>query len=210
VSLLFLPDSAFIVASVVVILAPGPDILFVLANGISRGRLTAVIAAGGFASGLSVHTACAVFGLSALLMASPTAFTCVKFAGAGYLIYLGIRALRAHGVLSLSAAAGTIPPRRIFAQAFLMNVLNPKVVIFFLAFLPQFTVGGREHLPGQLLALGICFALLAFGIFSLVGIFSSGIGRWMRVRPRAMRLLDYGIGAIFIAIGLHLALASHH
>jgi len=204
-----MPGALFLLTSVAVILAPGPDILFVMATGIGRGRTAAVTAAGGFASGLSVHTSCAVFGLSALLIASAAAFTFIKIAGAAYLIWLGIKALRSQGVLSLSTSASPLSGRRIFAQAFLMNVLNPKVGLFFLAFLPQFAEPERGHLPLQLLALGVSFAVLSFAIFSLVGFFSERLGRWLRERPRAVRWMDRGVGALFIALGLRLAFAAN-
>lgn len=204
-----LPNAVFFLASIAVILAPGPDILFVIATGIGRGRVTAIVAAGGFASGLSIHTACAVFGISALLMASATAFTCVKIAGAAYLVWLGIKAFRSHGVLALTPNASPLSQRKIFGQAFLMNVLNPKVALFFLAFLPQFASRERGSLPAQLLILGVCFALLAFTIFSLAGYFSSGVGAWLRNKPTVVRWLDRGIGTLFIGLGCRLAFATN-
>ncbi len=188
-------------------LAPGPDILFVIATGIGRGRATAIVAAAGFASGLSVHTACAVFGLSALLKASAMAFTCVKIAGAAYMIWLGMKAFGSQGVLSLKASSSALPLRRIYGQAFVMNVLNPKVALFFLAFLPQFTSPQRGSLAVQLLILGICFALVAFSIFSTAGFFSAGFGSWLKQKPRAVRWMDRGVGALFIGLGVRLALA---
>src|SRR6266850_8613917 len=126
----------FLLASAAVTISPGPDILYVLAKGISAGRRSALIAAVGFASGLSVHTTMAVVGLSALLMASAVGFTIVKFAGGAYLVYLGIRALTSGGLVSLPASGEPMTGKRIFTQAFVMNVLNPKVAMFFLAFLP--------------------------------------------------------------------------
>src|SRR5437763_4468093 len=129
----------FVLASAAVTISPGPDILYVLAKGISQGRRTAVVAAAGFASGLSVHTPMAVVGLSALLMASTVAFTIVKFVGGAYLLYLGIKAFRSGGLVSVPRSGEPLSNRRVFGQALLMNVLNPKVAMFFLAFLPQFT-----------------------------------------------------------------------
>ncbi len=207
-SLDFSISPVFVLASIAIILSPGPDILYVLARGISHGRKTAVVAAAGFASGLSVHTTLAVCGLSALLVASAVAFTCVKIAGAGYLVYLGIRAWGSRGLISLPTAAGDLRRKRIFAQAFLMNVLNPKVAIFFLAFLPQFIRPELGHTPRQFLILGICFAITSFVIFSLVGIFSSVFGCWITTRPKLARFLDRLVGSIFIAIGVRLALSG--
>jgi len=199
----------FLLASAAVTISPGPDILYVLARGISAGRRSALVAAAGFASGLSVHTTMAVVGLSALLTASAVAFTIVKFAGGAYLLYLGIKAFRSGGLVSVPESGAMLPGRRIFAQAFLMNMLNPKVAMFFLAFLPQFTRPQQGNLSMQLLLLGVSFALVALVIFSIVGIFSSLIGGWLRSKPRGLRAFDYLIGSIFICLGLRLALATN-
>src|SRR4249920_1550674 len=192
----------FLLASAAITLSPGPDILYVLAKGISQGRRPALIAAAGFASGLSVHTTMAVVGLSALLMASAMGFTIVKVAGGAYLVYLGLRALFAKGLVSLPASGEPMSGRRIYAQAFLMNVLNPKVAMFFLAFLPQFTRKDQGNVSMQLLLLGISFAAVALLIFSLVGIFSAGLGTWLRSKPKALRVFDYAIGSLFIGLGV--------
>lgn len=199
----------FLLASAAVTISPGPDILYVLAKGISQGRRTGVVAATGFASGLSVHTTMAVVGLSALLMASAMAFTIVKLAGGVYLIYLGVKAFRSGGLVSVPRSGERMSDRRIFGQAFLMNVLNPKVAMFFLAFLPQFTKRDQGPVSTQLLLLGISFALVALVIFSLVGIFSAAIGGWLRSKPRGLRAFDYMIGSLFIGLGLRLALTTH-
>jgi threonine/homoserine/homoserine lactone efflux protein len=199
----------FLLASAAVTISPGPDILYVLAKGISQGRRTALIAALGFASGLSIHTTMAVVGLSALLMASALAFTIVKLAGGAYLIYLGIKAFRSGGLVSMPASGAPLPDRRVFGQAFLMNVLNPKVAMFFLAFLPQFTRRAEGNLSSQLFLLGVAFAIVALLIFSVVGIFSSAIGGWLRSQPRGLRFFDYVIGSLFICLGVRLALATN-
>ena len=165
-----LPFTAtFIFTSAALAIAPGPDILYVLAKGISQGRRSALIAAAGFCSGLSIHTAASACGLSALLVASATAFTTAKLLGAAYLIYLGARAIFSRGLISLPENQVSLSDRKIFAQAFLMNVLNPKVALFFLAFLPQFVRPERGAVPQQLILLGIGFGIISFAIFSLVG-----------------------------------------
>ena len=194
----------FLAACVAIILSPGPDILYVVAKGMSQGRLSAIVAAAGFTSGLSIHTALAACGLSALLMASAVAFTCVKIAGGAYLVDLGIRAGGSRGLISLPVSGNRPGPRRIFAQAFLMNVLNPKVAVFFLAFIPQFTRPALGNLPGQFLLLGFCFAVLSFLVFSLVGLFGSSLGGWISARPKVARLLDRTVGSIFIGLGIRL------
>src|SRR5437763_6898533 len=198
----------FVLASAAVTIAPGPDILYVLAKGISQGRRPALVAAVGFASGLSVHTPMAVVGLSALLMASALAFTMVKFAGGAYLFYLGVKAFRSGGLVSVPRSGEVLSDRRIFGQAFLMNVLNPKVAMFFLAFLPQFTRRDQGPLSMQLLFLGISFAIVALVIFSIVGVFSAAIGGWLRSKPKGLRIFDYVIGSLFIGLGLRLAFGA--
>jgi threonine/homoserine/homoserine lactone efflux protein len=195
----------FVLLSVGVILAPGPDILYVISKGVAQGRATAVVAATGFVSGLSVHTAFAATGLSALLLASAAAFIVVKIAGAAYLVYLGFRAWWSSGLISVPVSGIRYSHRRIFTQAFFMNVLNPKVAVFFLAFLPQFIQRDRGQVAGQFLVLGVCFALLAWIIFSLAGTFSSLVGGWINTRPAVARFLDRLVGSIFIALGVRLA-----
>ena len=201
-----LPFTAtFLLTSAALALAPGPDILFVLAKGIAQGRRAALIAAAGFFSGLSIHTAASACGLSALLVASATAFTLAKLLGAAYLVYLGIRAILSRGLISLPENSAALTGKRIFAQAFLMNVLNPKVALFFLAFLPQFVRTEQGAIPQQLILLGIGFGLISFVVFSLVGFFSATLGRHIRSRPTLTRILDRIAGAAFILLGLRLA-----
>ena len=200
-------NPVFLTASALITLAPGPDNLYVVSKGISQGRKSALVAAAGFASGLSVHTTLAACGLSALLLASAVAFTCVKLLGAAYLVYLGIRTLGARGLVAVPDSGQALPPRRIFAQAFLMNVLNPKVAMFFLAFLPQFARPERGPLAPQLCQLGGVFALIALALFSMLGLCSSLLGRWIRSRPRLTRGLDRAVGVLFILLGLGLALS---
>lgn len=201
-----LPSTAtFILASAALAIAPGPDVLFVLAKGLSQGRRSAFIAAAGFCSGLSIHTAASACGLSALLVASATAFTVVKFLGAGYLVYLGVKALLSRGLISLPENHGALSNRKIFAQAFLMNVLNPKIALFFLAFLPQFVRADQGAIPQQLVLLGVGFGLISFFIFSLVGFFSAALGQSIRSRPTLARNLDRIAGTTFILLGLRLA-----
>ncbi|MDM7916388.1 MAG: LysE family translocator [Candidatus Eisenbacteria bacterium] len=197
----------FLLASLAVILAPGPDILFVLGKGIYQGRRTAIIAASGFAAGLSVHTTFAMLGISALLLASTVAFTILKIAGALYLVFLGIKAWTSRGLISLPAPGKAIVHRRIFGQAFLMNVLNPKVAIFFLAFLPQFVRPDAGSVPAQFFVLGVCFAIMALAVFSLVGFWSAALGAWLGTRPRFARVLDRIAGSVFLALGVRLAFA---
>lgn len=200
--------TTFVLASAALALAPGPDILYVLAKGISQGRRAAIVSAAGFCSGLTIHTAASVCGLSALLVASASAFTVAKLLGAAYLIFLGVRALFSRGLITLPENSSPLSSRKIFVQAFLMNVLNPKVALFFLAFLPQFTRSEQGSLPTQLFLLGVGFGLISFTVFSLVGLFSAVIGQYVRTRPGLTRLLDRLAGLAFILLGVRLALTG--
>ncbi|MFT3869522.1 MAG: LysE family translocator [Nibricoccus sp.] len=200
--------TTFVLASAALAVAPGPDILYVLAKGISQGRRAAIVSAAGFCSGLTIHTAASVCGLSALLVASANAFTVAKLLGAAYLIFLGVRVLFSRGLISLPENATPLSSRKIFVQAFLMNVLNPKVALFFLAFLPQFIRSGQGSLPTQLFLLGIGFGLISFVVFVLVGLFSAAIGKHIRTRPGLTRLFDRLAGVAFILLGLRLALTG--
>jgi threonine/homoserine/homoserine lactone efflux protein len=200
----------FILISTLAILSPGPDILYTVARGIIGGPKPAIAAAAGFTCGLSVHTSCAVLGISALLMASATAFLCVKIAGAAYLVYLGLRAWGSKGLMRLPEVAEHPPLKRIFGQAFLMNILNPKVAMFFLAFLPQFIHPGKESAASQSLVLGVCFAILTFILFSLAGVCGAFLAKHILTRPRQAIILDRVVGSLFIALAVRLALAGRH
>ena len=203
-----LPFTAtFIFTSAALAIAPGPDILYVLAKGISQGRRSALIAAAGFCSGLSIHTAASACGLSALLVASATAFTTAKLLGAAYLIYLGARAIFSRGLISLPENQVALSDRKIFAQAFLMNVLNPKVALFFLAFLPQFIAPGAVHKTLAFLLLGAWMVVQGtLFLFALVlltarlrGLAGSSI--W----PRGLNVAG---GLLFVGLAARLALAE--
>lgn len=200
----------FFAVSILAILAPGPDILYTIARGISSGPKAAVVAASGFACGLSVHTSLAVLGLSALLRDSAPAFLCVKIVGAAYLTYLGIRAWGSQGLIRIPAASGQPPLKRIFGQAFLMNILNPKVAIFFLSFFPQFVRPENGPLPHQFLMLGIWFAILTLLLFSTAGICASFLAKRLLSNSRLALYLDRTVGTLFIALGVKLALSGSH
>ena len=152
----------FLGASAALTIAPGPDNIFVLTQGICRGRHAAIITALGMCSGVSVHTVAAAFGISALFYSSLLAFNLVKYAGAAYLLYLAYKTLSERSSLAL----GTPDSRSgaaLFKRGFIMNVLNPKVALFFLAFLPQFVTPSAGHVPLQMLLLGAIFTALSFG-----------------------------------------------
>jgi threonine/homoserine/homoserine lactone efflux protein len=196
----------FLTASLVVILAPGPDNILVLTRGVAQGRSAALVSASGASLGLVVHSGFAAVGLSALLAQSAVAFSVVKYVGAAYLVYLGVRALLDRRGFAMQRGEGPMPLRRVFTQAVASNVLNPKIAVFFLAYLPQFADPATGGTALQLLALGLVFALLTLAIFSAIAVFSGTVGSWLRSRPKFADGLGWLTGGVLILLGLRLAL----
>lgn len=196
----------FLAASMAITLAPGPDNLFVLSQGITRGRSAALITAIGMCSGISVHTTAAAFGLSAILSSSPVAFHLIKICGTAYLLFLAWKTLQPRPAIHL--AAEQPPIATLFRRGFLMNVLNPKVALFFLAFLPQFLTPETPHPALQMLFLGVVFMAQATLIFSLIAFFAGGIGSYLLTRPRIARYFDWLTAGIFASLAIRLALAE--
>jgi len=200
----------FFGASMALTIAPGPDNIFVVTQGLARGRRAAIVTAWGMCSGITVHTLAAAAGISALFYSSALAFQVVKYAGAAYLLYLSWQVLRERGPLAATAADASSGPggAALFRRGFIMNVLNPKVALFFLAFLPQFTVREAGNIPAQMVLLGLIFMAQALLIFTLIGFFSGSVGGWIQRRPRAGLYFNWLAGAIFALLGLRLALAE--
>lgn len=185
---------------------PGPDILYILGRSLSQGRRAGVISALGIGTGCLVHVLAAALGLSALMLALPGAYDAVRYAGAAYLVWLGVKALRSSaGALQVQAMA-PVSPRRIFWQGALTNALNPKVALFFLAFLPQFAAPERGPLAPQLLLLGAIFTVNGTLVCIGFALAAARLGDWLKRRFGVTRLLDRATGALFIALGLRLAL----
>ncbi|MBI3154395.1 MAG: LysE family translocator [Burkholderiales bacterium] len=199
---------AFLVAAVVVTATPGPDNLMVLAVGLSRGRRHGMAFGLGCALGCLSHTALAVAGVSALLAASPLAFTVLRVAGGAYLIGLGVQALRSRGGTRIGDGSppgeGEATRAGLFVRGVVANAINPKVVLFFLSFLPQFVATDRGGVPAQMAALGIVFTLQAALLFGLLGFFAGRVGRWLTARPRAGLWLDRIAGTVFVGLGVRL------
>ena len=196
----------FLVASLALIATPGPDMIYVVARGVAQGRRAALFSAWGVCCGLAVHTTFAAVGLSALLARSALAFSVVKYAGAAYLIYLGLKTLlRRESVVSPEGArpAGL---RMIFVQGVASNVLNPKVALFFLAFLPQFVSADTGSPVLQMLALGAVFALLGLLFLSGIALFSGTLGGWIGERSGFASVLRWLTGSVLVGLGLRLAL----
>lgn len=200
---------AFLAAAMLVTASPGPDNLMVLGVGMSRGRRQGMAFGLGCALGCLTHTLLASIGVSALLAASPTAFTVLKVAGGLYLVWLGIGAIRSRGGAKVDGATA-LPDEslgRLFAKGLFANSINPKVVLFFLSFLPQFVVASQGNASWQTAQLGLVFTAQACVLFGLLGYFSGAVGKWLNRRPRAGLWLDRVAGTIFIALGLRLILA---
>ncbi len=199
---------AFLLAAVLITATPGPDNLMVLGMGMSRGRAQGIAFGLGCALGCLSHTLLAVVGVSALIAASPWAFTALKWAGGAYLVWLGVQALRSTGVARVQAGhAPTDSLRALFFKGMLANAINPKVVLFFLSFLPQFVVPAQGGVGLQLGLLGVLFTAQAALLFGLLGYFAGAIGGWLNRRPRAGLWLDRVAGAVFVGLGLRMILA---
>ncbi|BDG06972.1 LysE family translocator [Anaeromyxobacter paludicola] len=205
-----LSSSAFLLftlAAGALIVVPGPAVTFIVARSLQQGRRAGLISAMGIASGGLVHVAAAVLGLSALLASSAVAFGLVRWGGAAYLVYLGLRVW-----LSRPAAAEgepvPAPARRLFAQGFLVNLLNPKTAIFFLAFLPQFADPSRGRVPLQLLLLGAWFVALAVASDCTYALLAGAVGDRIGRSPAARRGARLLSGGVYVALGLGTLLAG--
>ncbi len=210
-----MPDTnlaLFVAASLAVIVAPGPDNIYVLTRGIAQGRKVALASAWGMCSGLLFHTTLAAVGLSAILARSAGALSLVKYIGAAYLVYLGIRALLSREEFSPSAEKiFTVKLRNFFLQGLTMNLLNPKVAVFFMAFLPQFvspSVGTAGSAALRLVALGLVFALLSVVIFSAIALFSGVVGDRLSRNPRFATALQWSTAFVLVGLGVRLALSG--
>ena len=194
----------FLVASIALILAPGPDSLYVLARGLGQGRRAGIIAALGSSSGLFFHTTLAALGLAVLLQTSEVAYTLVRVGGALYLIYLGVRALLSRERLAVGATSSQFSSRRMYLQGLLTNVLNPKVALFFIAFLPQFVDPHTPSFALSMLMLGLIFATLTVCYLTLIGSLSGALGRTLLAQPRVAGAIRWISGGVFIGLGLRL------
>ena len=199
--------TGFLLAAVLITASPGPDNLMVLGLGMSRGRLQGMVFGLGCALGCLSHTLLAVLGVSALIAASPWAFAVLKVGGGLYLLWMGWQALRSRG----GAQVGPVetppePLQRLFFKGVLANAINPKVVLFFLSFLPQFVVAERGDEPLQMALLGMLFTLQAALLFGALGYFAGAIGQCLNRQPHMGLWLDRVAGAVFVALGLRLIL----
>jgi threonine/homoserine/homoserine lactone efflux protein len=202
------PDSHALVlfgaAALALLLVPGPAVLYIVAQSAEHGRLAGLVSVAGVHVGTLVHVAAAAIGLSALIVSSAVAFSVVKYAGAAYLIYLGVRKLLERESPT-TVERRREPLRRAFTRGIVVNVLNPKTALFFLAFLPQFVDADRGGVWSQALVLGLVFVALGLVSDSLYALAAGTVGALLRRRRRALR---YGSGLVFIGLGATAAFAK--
>lgn len=198
----------FTSASLLLALAPGPDNIFVLTQAALKGRLVGFVVTLGLCTGLIVHTSAVALGVAAVFQASALAFNLLKYAGAAYLLYLAWGAFRAGASVLSSESDQEISLARYYLRGIVMNVTNPKVSIFFLAFLPQFTRPEQGHLPLQMLVLGAIFILATLLVFGAISLLAGVLGQWLRRSARAQQLLNKTAAVVFAALALKLAAAS--
>jgi threonine/homoserine/homoserine lactone efflux protein len=198
----------FIAAALVLLLTPGPGVMYIVARSIGQGSRAGLVSVLGLAAGALVHVAAAAAGISTILLASATAFGFVKAAGAAYLIYLGIRTLLARGAV---ASTGVCTPRssgRLFADGVLVSVLNPKIALFFLAFLPQFVDPGRGPIAQQILLLGLLYVALALVTDSAYALLAGSLRHRLRDRALQGPLPRYISGSVYLGLGVGTALTG--
>jgi len=195
----------FTLASLALIALPGQDMILVMSRSIAQGARAGVVTAAGVSVGLVGHTLLATLGLGVILRTSEWLFLALKLVGAAYLVYLGVGLLRArHGSLAMQAAA-TRPLGRLFVDGAFSNLSNPKIAIFYFAFLPQFVAPSAQRPTLTIFVLGLAFAVLTFAIKAPVGAFAGALSGWLRTRPRVLTWVYRSSGAILTGLGLKLA-----
>jgi threonine/homoserine/homoserine lactone efflux protein len=198
----------FVSAALVLLAIPGPAVFYVTSRSIGHGLSAGVISALGIGVGTLFHVAAAALGLSALLMSSAIAFSVVKYLGAAYLIYLGIQKIVREESIASSEQSGRIQLSRIFGQGIVVNVLNPKTALFFFAFLPQFVDVSRGKVAGQILFLGLLFAIMGVLSDSVWALFAGTLAHALKRNTRWMRTQRYVSGGMLISLGLATAFAG--
>jgi threonine/homoserine/homoserine lactone efflux protein len=198
----------FLVTSLIIIVSPGIGVLYTLAAGLSRGRRASVVAAFGCTLGIVPHMAAAIMGLAALLHTSALAFQTLKYLGVAYLLYMAWSALKEHGALRVEPDIGARSAHQVIVHAILINILNPKLSIFFLAFLPQFVSADEAHPLSRMLVLSAAFMGLTFVVFVGYGLFAAAIRQHVVSRPRVLSWMRRAFAAAFVALGAKLALAE--
>ncbi|MGL4611318.1 MAG: LysE family translocator [Trueperaceae bacterium] len=189
-------------ASLLLAITPGPDLLYIATRSLTQGRSAGVVSAMGVHTGILVHTLAAALGLSALVATSAVAFSIVKYLGAAYLIYLGIRTLMSKEENLTIEVGERKTLSNIYLQGIVTNILNPKAILFFLAFLPQFVNPERGSIPLQIAFLGIWFIVVTFPVDAGVGLLGGYLGGWLRRRSSVQKFNKWVTGTVFIGLGV--------
>jgi threonine/homoserine/homoserine lactone efflux protein len=198
----------FLLTSLIVVVSPGTGVLFTLAAGLSRGARASVVAAFGCTLGIVPHMAAAITGLAALLHTSALAFQVLKYLGVAYLLYMAWNTLREQGALRVEKEIGPRSATQVIIAAILINLLNPKLSIFFFAFLPLFVSPNELHPLSRMLELSAVFMLLTFAVFVGYGLFAASIRNHVISRPRVLTWMGRTFAGAFVALGAKLALAE--
>ncbi|QEN90986.1 LysE family translocator [Labrys sp. KNU-23] len=198
----------FVLASITLLLTPGPAVLFIVARSVERGKVAGLVSVLGIHLGTIVHIVAAAVGLSALIVSSTLAFSVVKYLGAAYLLWIGVRTLMAPDLPPEISAKSTKPLHRLFQEGFIVNLFNPKTAIFFLAFLPQFVDPARGALHWQILVLGFTFMGLGMLSDAMFALAAGAAGDFLRRSRRFLRFQRWFAGLSFIGLGVTAALVS--
>ena len=198
----------FLITSLIVVASPGTGVLVTLAAGLSRGARAAVVAAFGCTLGIIPHMLAAITGLAALLHTSAVAFQLIKYAGVAYLLYMAWMTLKERGALKVETDTAPRSDYQVIASAVLVNVLNPKLSIFFFAFLPQFVGAGEEGPLLRMLGLSFAFMAMTFAVFAVYGVFAASVRSHVILRPRVVAWMRRAFAAAFVALGAKLAAAE--
>lgn len=199
----------FAVASTLLVIVPGPNVLYIIARGIDQGRKAAVVSVLGVQTGMFVHIVAAVLGLSAIVAKSGLLFNVIKYAGAAYLIWMGITTIRSRIVsTNLPGVGAKTSYQKIFFRAMLVNLLNVKVILFVLAFLPQFIRPERGSSSGQIIVLGLVLMTVAILSDMIYAVASGSIGNWLNTREKVARQRNRFTGAVYILLGAFAALTG--
>ena len=198
----------FLITSLIIVASPGTGVLYTLAAGLSRGSRASVVAAFGCTLGIVPHMAAAIMGLAALLHTSALAFQTLKYLGVAYLLYMAWNALKERGALKVDKEVDARSAMQVIVHAILINVLNPKLSIFFFAFLPQFVNTDEAHPLSRMLELSGVFMLMTFAVFVVYGLFAASVRNQIISRPRVLTWMRRTFAAAFVALGAKLAFAE--
>ena len=198
----------FLITSLIVVISPGTGVLYTLAAGLSRGARASVVAAFGCTLGIVPHMLAAITGLAALLHASATAFQTLKYLGVAYLLVMAVQTLREQGALKVDVDASPRSAGKVIGAGILLNVLNPKLSIFFLAFLPQFVSAGEAQPVWRMLELSLVFMAMTFVVFVGYGVFAASVRAKVISRPNVLAWMRRSFAAAFVALGVKLAFAE--